>query len=52
LSLAFPASVVTETTAPTGLPALPSGWEYRRFRLNASNGLPDKGFLRARVSQP
>jgi hypothetical protein len=52
LSLVFPASVVTETTAPTGLPALPSGWEYRRFRLNASNGLPDKGFLRARVSQP
>ncbi len=52
LSLVFPGSVVTETTVPTGLPALPSGWEYRRFRLDASNGLPNKGFLRARVSQP
>jgi len=52
LGLTFPGSAVSETTAPTGLPVLPSGWEYRRFRLDASNGLPDKGFLRAKVTQP
>jgi len=52
LDLNFPNSVVTETAAPTGLPALPTGWEYRRFRLDASNGLPGKGFLRAKVTQP
>lgn len=50
--LAFPGGVVTETAAPDGLPALPVGWEYRRFRLNGSNGLADRGFLRAKVSQP
>ena len=52
LDLNFPGSVVSETTAQGGLPALPGGYEYRRFRLNASNGLPGKGFLRARVSIP
>ena len=52
LDLNFPNSVVTETAAPTGLPALPTGWEYRRFRLDASNGLPGKGFLRAKITQP
>ncbi len=52
LGLIFPGSAVTETAAPTGLPALPSGWEYRRFRLDASSGLPDRGFLRARATQP
>ena len=52
LDLTFPNSVVSETSAPTGLPALPAGWEYRRFRLDASNGLPGKGFLRAKVTEP
>ena len=52
LDLAFPGSAVSETAAPTGLPVLPAGWEYRRFRLDASNGLPDKGFLRVKVVQP
>jgi hypothetical protein len=50
VDLAFPNSVVTETDPPTGLPALPSGWEYRRFRLNASNGLSGSGFLRVGVA--
>ena len=52
LDLASFASSVSETAAPTGLPALPAGWEYRRFRLDASNGLPSIGFLRAKVTQP
>lgn len=50
--LEFPGGVVTETAAPNGLPALPAGWEYRRFRLNGSNGLAGTGFLRAKVTQP
>lgn len=48
----FPDSPVSETSTPGALPTLPAGWEYRRFRLGASNGLLDRGFLRARVSQP
>ena len=52
LDLAFPNSAVSETSAPSGLPILPTGWEYRRFRLDASEGLPDKGFLRAKVTEP
>lgn len=52
LGLAFPGGAVTETAAPNGLPALPGGWEYRRFRLDGSNGLTNKGFLRAKVTQP
>lgn len=31
------------------LPAVPAGYEYRTFRLDASNGLPNKGFLRVQV---
>jgi hypothetical protein len=50
--LEFPGGVVTETAAPNGLAALPAGWEYRRFRLNGSNGLAGTGFLRAKVTQP
>jgi autotransporter-associated beta strand protein len=52
LDLNFPGSVVSETAAPVGLQALPSGYEYRRFRLNSSNDLSGKGFLRARISIP
>lgn len=52
LDLLFPGSLVSETAVPGGLPPLPEGWEYRRFRLDASNGLPDRGFLRAKASQP
>ncbi len=51
VDLNFPGSGVSETSAPTGLDPLPSGWEYRRFRLDVSNGLPDKGFLRVEVTK-
>ena len=40
-----PASPVT-----TGLPAAPSGYEYRTFSLDGSNGTPSKGFLRVQVT--
>lgn len=43
-----PVSVVTTVT--TGLPAAPAGYEYRSFRLDGSDGLPSKGFLRVQVS--
>jgi len=57
--LVFPGSAVSvvgsgSNTAPaaTGLPTLPgsSEWEYRTFKLNASEGLPGKGFLRVKVT--
>lgn len=35
-----------------GLPTVPSGYEYRTFSLNGSNGTPGKGFLRATVISP
>ena len=47
--------VVTPVTPiTTGLPALtdPTNYEYRSFSLNGSNGLPGKGFLRAKVEMP
>jgi hypothetical protein len=28
-----------------------SDWKYHTFKLDASEGLPDKGFLRAKVSE-
>ncbi len=34
----------------TGLPAAPSGYEYRTFSLNGSNNLTGKGFLRVKVN--
>jgi autotransporter-associated beta strand protein len=42
-------------TAPaaTGLPSLAgTDWEYHTFKLDASEGLGDKGFLRAKVTSP
>jgi hypothetical protein len=57
--LVFPGSAVSvvgsaSNTAPaaTGLPTLPgsSEWEYRTFKLDASEGLPGKGFLRVKVT--
>lgn len=47
--LIFPSGAVSETPVPTGLPPLPSGYEYRRFHLNDSEGLSGKGFLRVQV---
>jgi hypothetical protein len=52
LDLVFPNSPVSETSSPSGLPALPAGWEYRRFRLDASEGPGARGFLRAKVTAP
>lgn len=51
LDLAFPNMPVGETAPPTGLPVLPAGWEYRRFRLNGSNALTGSGFLRAKITE-
>ena len=47
-SFTSPVSVVTPVT--TGLPSAPSGYTYRTFSLDASNGLPSKGFLRVSVT--
>lgn len=35
-----------------GLPAAPSGYEYRSFSLSGSNGTSGKGFLRVQVVSP
>lgn len=59
LDLAFPGSAVSSTgpadTAPpaAGLPDLTgTAWEYHTFKLDASEGLTNKGFLRLKVTQP
>jgi hypothetical protein len=57
LALTFPDSAVSTvagaseaTPAGTTLPDITgSDWEYRTFRLDASEGLPGKGFLRAKI---
>ena len=56
LDLVFPGSAVSVSaasdTAPaaTGLPDLTgSSWEYRTFKLDASEGLTGKGFLRLKI---
>lgn len=49
----FPATVnVVPTPVTVGLPAAGTGYEYRSFSLSGSNGLPSKGFLRAKVTSP
>jgi len=49
-----PVSYIGKSDAPpagSGLPSLTGAdWEYRTFA--AFNGLPGKGFLRAKVTQP
>ncbi|MEK7951376.1 beta strand repeat-containing protein [Luteolibacter soli] len=49
LDLVFPTSAVSEASPATGPGGLPAEYEYRRFRLNASEGLPAKGFLRVKT---
>ncbi|MEX1113796.1 MAG: autotransporter-associated beta strand repeat-containing protein [Akkermansiaceae bacterium] len=44
--------VVPTAVTTGGLPPAGSGYEYRSFSLNGSNGLPGKGFLRAKVTSP
>ena len=58
-NLAFPSSAVSSTgpsdtaLAATGMPGLTgTGWKYHTFKLDASEGLSGKGFLRLKVSQP
>lgn len=46
----FTTTVNIASPVTTGLPAAPTGYEYRSFSLNGSNGLPDKGFLRVRIN--
>jgi autotransporter-associated beta strand protein len=49
----FPATVnVVPTPVTVGLPPAGAGYEYRSFSLSGSNGLPGKGFLRAKVTSP
>ena len=48
--LLFPNSPVSEISPPVGLAALPSGWEYRRFRLDDSGVSINKGFFRVKVT--
>jgi beta-glucanase (GH16 family)/regulation of enolase protein 1 (concanavalin A-like superfamily) len=48
-SLIFPSGTVSEVQVPTAMPPLPSGYEYRRFRLVDSEGLSGKGFLRVQI---
>ncbi len=59
LDLVFPGASVSGTgpsdTAPaaTGLPDLTgTPWEYHTFKLDASEGLGGRGFLRLKVTQP
>lgn len=42
---------VVPTPVITGLPPASAGYEYRSFSLDGSNGLTQKGFLRAKVSE-
>ncbi|MEX1049752.1 MAG: autotransporter-associated beta strand repeat-containing protein [Akkermansiaceae bacterium] len=52
LTLATPfASPVSEVSPFTMNPAPAAGWTARTFRLDASDGLPGKGFMRLSVSQ-
>lgn len=48
----FPSAVSAVDPVTPGLPTLDSGYVYRSFILDASNGLPGKGFLRAKVTTP
>jgi hypothetical protein len=46
----FSSVVLKVAPVATGLPAAPSGYEYRSFSLAESNGFPAKGFLRVRIA--
>lgn len=49
LDLVFPASPASEAAPASGPGGLPADYEYRRFRLDASEGLAGKGFLRVKT---
>ncbi len=46
----FTSPVTAVAPVTTGLPAAPSGYNYRTFSLNGTNGTPDKGFLRVMIN--
>lgn len=48
----FNSAVSRAAPVTNGLPTPPAGYEYRTFRLDASDGLPTRGFLRARITAP
>ncbi len=48
----FTQGVTPVAPLTAGLPALGSGYQYRSFILNGSDGLPSAGFLRATVTSP
>lgn len=48
----FAVGVTPVSPVVTGLPGAPSGYEYRTFSLDSSNGLTGKGFLRVIVTTP
>jgi autotransporter-associated beta strand protein len=56
IDLIFPAAAVSHVSVSdtaAGLPDLTgTAWEYHTFRLDASEGLPGKGFLRAKITTP
>ncbi len=51
----FPESIgvseVKPAIVPASWPAAGGGYEYHTFRLDASTGLPDRGFLRLEISE-
>ena len=49
LGLVFPTSAASEASPAAGPGGLASDYEYRRFRLDASEGLTGKGFLRVKT---
>jgi autotransporter-associated beta strand protein len=51
LASPFDSAVSEITPASTMSPAPETGWSARTFRLDASAGLPGKGFMRVSVSQ-
>jgi autotransporter-associated beta strand protein/T5SS/PEP-CTERM-associated repeat protein len=48
---AFTTQVNVVSPVTTGLPAAPTGYTYRTFSLNGSDGLPNRGFLRVDVDE-
>lgn len=48
--LTFTGTVSVVGTVTTGLPSAPSGYEYRTFSLDGSDGLPQKGFMRVKIT--
>lgn len=46
----FTGTVSVVNTVSTGLPPAPTGYEYRTFSLDGSDGLPSKGFMRVSIT--